>query len=889
MFIFFILLVLIVVLGQIKKQNQAQQQQNPIIKQLRKIVNYKSYAVDEESIKENFAEGNAPQGLTLKAHSTRGRNGERIGLLPGYPKDFNSAINFNWRRGPILDTGRKDDVGLEFTGYLKVPNDESNNTTGSWYFKVVSDDGIKLSVDGQDMLEVSKLPPRGDDKVVTIPVRNSATGTKTVQLPNRVLQVQPGKVVVKRQVMGLRTVNDSTRSNNKIPWFSKDFAAGTDLTNMRLRMNWRDQGWGGRKGRVFAKLNPGTDWVDVAGLAEHKMSTVNVPLPEAIRKVLTGPAKLELAYVVGGGGGHRLIINNGRLVIPKSDNKVPVPGLQILTNPDGSARAFNRQNPSWKDKFSTEIQGSKLVVKRLDSNSGWGQQLMLRARAPKPHPITGYWRPQGPRDGTVVTKAITLEKDKYYPIQLDWFERGGGATLQLFWQRSAQPPKANNPNWQPVPASSFFKSLPEPVKEDPLPPAPEENNVVPISLGEDNGLTLSYYKLNIADGYGRGDFIKTEVYKNSIDLNTRGNVLNSGLRDNVRLEFTGFIKAPAGTYQFRTRSDDGIKLTVGGTELIKQWRPQGPTQGTSPAFVIENEKYYPISLEWFERGGGATLKLEWKKNESANFGLIPPDVFFLREPELAETEPIPVEEAPEVEVEPEEPVFVEEDELSEPEDVEILPSEPVEEEITEENVQQMEDVVKVKVVDNIEVLKKIQEKLNRLGEISKVDKQLVDSLKDRVIETEDNISKKLHTLKKQQHEINLQLEEIKINQRHNTKMLAMSNIAGTGRQYRQMNNSYDNYNMAQGMLQTHDQKLQGIEEKLFGMKASLTELKMLLNDIALKVNFSMNRVNTGMNPMMMNPMMMNQAMNHNANCLNTCGNGNNFQNQQKQNTCNQGN
>ena len=81
-----------------------------------------------------------------------------------------------------------------------------------------------------------------------------------------------------------------------------------------------------------------------------------------------------------------------------------------LPNADGSAKPINRQNPRWKDKFSTEIQGSQLVVKRLDQNAGWGQQLMLRARAPKAHPKTGYWRPQGPRNGTVVTKAITLEQ-----------------------------------------------------------------------------------------------------------------------------------------------------------------------------------------------------------------------------------------------------------------------------------------------------------------------------------------------------------------------------------------------------------------------------------------------------------------------------------------------
>ena len=34
-------------------------------------------------------------------------------------------------------------------------------------------------------------------------------------------------------------------------------------------MNWKDQGWGNRHGRVYMRFNPGTNWIDVAGLAPH--------------------------------------------------------------------------------------------------------------------------------------------------------------------------------------------------------------------------------------------------------------------------------------------------------------------------------------------------------------------------------------------------------------------------------------------------------------------------------------------------------------------------------------------------------------------------------------------------------------------------------------------
>ena len=44
-----------------------------------------------------------------------------------------------------------------------------------------------------------------------------------------------------------------------------------------------------------------------------------------------------------------------------------------------SSKPVNRQNPNWSDRFETSVKGNQLTVRRSDSNSGWGQNLILSA------------------------------------------------------------------------------------------------------------------------------------------------------------------------------------------------------------------------------------------------------------------------------------------------------------------------------------------------------------------------------------------------------------------------------------------------------------------------------------------------------------------------------
>jgi hypothetical protein len=127
------------------------------------------------------------------------------------------------------------------------------------------------------------------------------------------------------------------------------------------------------------------------------------------------------------------------------------------------------------------------------------------------------------------------------------------------------------------------------------------------------GLVLKYYDSN-ANG-SSGEHFKTELHNNTIKYNwEKGVILNSNKIDNIRLEFTGFIKAPVtGSVDFRVRSDDGIRLFIDGQPVIDKWKLQSAENyHTSPPIPMIKDEYLPFKLEWYEHGGGAVLELSWR-------------------------------------------------------------------------------------------------------------------------------------------------------------------------------------------------------------------------------------------------------------------------------------
>ncbi len=93
--------------------------------------------------------------------------------------------------------------------------------------------------------------------------------------------------------------------------------------------------------------------------------------------------------------------------------------------------------------------------------------------------------------------------------------------------------------------------------------------------------------------------------------------------DNFSVRWTGTITIPSsGTYRFRTNSDDGVRLWVNGTQLINNWTDHAPTLNTSNGISLSSGRR-TVTLEYYERGGGAVIQLQWLRPGSSTYVTIP--------------------------------------------------------------------------------------------------------------------------------------------------------------------------------------------------------------------------------------------------------------------------
>ncbi len=94
--------------------------------------------------------------------------------------------------------------------------------------------------------------------------------------------------------------------------------------------------------------------------------------------------------------------------------------------------------------------------------------------------------------------------------------------------------------------------------------------------------------------------------------------------DNFSVRWTGTVSVPSsGTYRFRTVSDDGVRLWVGGTQRINNWTDHGPATDTSSGFKLNAGQRLSIQLEYYERGGGAVIRLQWLVPGSSSYVAVP--------------------------------------------------------------------------------------------------------------------------------------------------------------------------------------------------------------------------------------------------------------------------
>lgn len=81
--------------------------------------------------------------------------------------------------------------------------------------------------------------------------------------------------------------------------------------------------------------------------------------------------------------------------------------------------------------------------------------------------------------------------------------------------------------------------------------------------------------------------------------------------NNFSVRWSGQVRPRfAETYMFRTESDDGVRLWVGNRLIIDNWTDHPPTVNAGQ-IRLEAGRWYPIVLEFYEKGGAATITLSW--------------------------------------------------------------------------------------------------------------------------------------------------------------------------------------------------------------------------------------------------------------------------------------
>jgi hypothetical protein len=87
--------------------------------------------------------------------------------------------------------------------------------------------------------------------------------------------------------------------------------------------------------------------------------------------------------------------------------------------------------------------------------------------------------------------------------------------------------------------------------------------------------------------------------------------------DSFGVRWSGAVEAAySEPYTFTTLSDDGVRLWVNGTLLVDNWTVHGPMENSGTLALVAGRKV-EIRLDYYESGGGATVKLFWASAKQA--------------------------------------------------------------------------------------------------------------------------------------------------------------------------------------------------------------------------------------------------------------------------------
>lgn len=175
-----------------------------------------------------------------------------------------------------------------------------------------------------------------------------------------------------------------------------------------------------------------------------------------------------------------------------------------------------------------------------------------------------------------------------------------------------------------------------------------------VTAGGRTASTDFVWKVNASTSGGRG--LKADYFANvtlsgaaaystvqavNFDWGT-GTPATAVPADNFSARWTGWVEAPVtGNIVFQTQSDDGVRLSINGVKVIDNWTDHGPTVDTAAAVAMVAGQRYAVTMEFYERGGGAVARLLWQLPGAASVA-VPAERLYDSVPNRAPTLATPV-------------------------------------------------------------------------------------------------------------------------------------------------------------------------------------------------------------------------------------------------------
>lgn len=124
-----------------------------------------------------------------------------------------------------------------------------------------------------------------------------------------------------------------------------------------------------------------------------------------------------------------------------------------------------------------------------------------------------------------------------------------------------------------------------------------------------NGLRAEYYTNKNLEGDPAKVIVDEQV---NFMWNEKG-PFEDFPKDNFSVRWTGYFKAEKnGTFTFDVGSDDGVKLYIDDKLVINDWTDHAYLTNSFTK-ELKAGRLYKIKLEYYENGGGAIVKLGWRK------------------------------------------------------------------------------------------------------------------------------------------------------------------------------------------------------------------------------------------------------------------------------------